>query len=256
MSKKERKREPISIGRKIILVICLMVFAASASYLADYFYKNYFVVQKEAKHLSKTASDDNGLLKLYDENSDIMGWVKAEGTRIDYPVMQTKEEPEFYLRKNFDKEYSLAGTPFMDASSDVEEPTFNWFIYGHHMKSGAMFHDLLKYEEKSFMEEHPIINLDVLKHENGKIVVDKGKYRVVAACYSGIKSEEDESFKYYQYSSYTDEEKFDEFVEGIKKESCYDTGITPEYGEQLITLSTCAYHVDNGRFYVVAVREE
>ncbi len=243
-------------GRKIILLLCLIVFVASASYLADYFYKNYFLVKADTAKLQEKGSDEKGLLELYEENSDLIGWIKVDGTKIDYPVMQTKSEPEYYLRKNFEKEYSLSGTPFMDAGCDVNLPTFNWFIYGHHMKTGVMFHDLLKYEEKSFMEEHPTISFNVIKNDGGSLKVEEGTYRVVAACYSRIKEKDDNSFKYYQYTSYTDEDTFNEYVKGVQKESCYDTGIAPEYGQQLITLSTCAYHVDNGRFYVVAVETE
>ncbi|MDD6190793.1 MAG: class B sortase [Firmicutes bacterium] len=253
--KRKNGKSAMGYGSKIVLMICLIVFCASAACLADYFHKNYFKVQKEAKQLAEKSKDRKGLLELYEENNDLIGWIKVDNTKIDYPVMQTKSQPEYYLRKDFEKNYSLAGTPFIDAGSDIEEPTFNWLIYGHNMKSGVMFHDLLKYEEKEFMESNPAFTLSVIKKTEEGLSVEKDKYRIVAACYSEVRSEDDKAFKYYKYSSYTDEKMFEEFVKGIKNESCYDTGITPAYGDQLVTLSTCAYHTENGRFYVVGVKQ-
>ena len=90
---------------------------------------------------------------LYEANSDIIGWITVDGTKIDYPVMQTQDDPEFYLRRNFQKEHATAGVPFMDASSDIFVPTSNFLIYGHNMKNGTMFHDMLKYKDKSFYQE-------------------------------------------------------------------------------------------------------
>ena len=70
------------------------------------------------------SSEKDQLLDVYAEfhkqNSDFVGWISLEGTSLDYPIMQTIDAPEYYLRRDFNKNYSLAGTPFLDARSDME----------------------------------------------------------------------------------------------------------------------------------------
>ena len=156
------KRAPLGLGRKIILVICMIVFLGSASVLLDY-YLNGAREQKALEGLGdmKTAAEDlvtekgtvvGQYVELYKANSDIIGWVKIDGTKIDYPVMQTQADPEYYLHNSFEKEYAASGTPFMDAASDIFMPTSNFLIYGHHMKNGTMFRDLLNMKARSFMK--------------------------------------------------------------------------------------------------------
>ena len=172
-----------------------------------------------------------------------MGWIKIDDTRVDYPVMWTPDDPEFYLRRNFQKEDSVAGTPFLDAASTMPGSS-NWLIYGHNMKNGTMFHDTLKYEDKAFYDGHKTIHFDTLEGE--------GLYEIVAVCYTQIYEENAQVFKYYQYASIVDEASFDAYVQGVKALSIYDTGVTPVWGDQLITLSTCEYSVEDGRFIIVA----
>ena len=122
MAKKKKKK--MGLGTKIVLVICLIVFCGSGYYLASYFLDAHQA--QTAFDELKTGDDWPDLAALYEKNSDIVGWIRVEGTRIDYPVMQTKAEgddPEFYLHRDFDKEYSDSGTPFMDAGSDIYLPT-------------------------------------------------------------------------------------------------------------------------------------
>ena len=255
------KRQPMGLARKIILMICLIVFCGSAAYIGLYVKDN---TEAEKGFKAVTEKKENGLEEVYLENPDTVGWIEIEGTKINYPVMQTVGDPEFYLRKDFEKSYSDAGTPFMDAMSSIGEGsgsyrdgrgTWNWFIYGHNMKFGTMFHDLLEYDSYDFWKEHKTLRLDVITEGGDSaddIEVEEGEYEILACAYSKIREVNSEGFRYYAYPGYNDRESFDEFVAGIKKESCYDTGITPEYGDQLVTLSTCAYHTDEGRFYMVA----
>ena len=92
--------------------------------------------------------------KLYEQNSDIVGWIRIDDTQINYPVMQSPQEPNFYLKHGFDKEYTDYGCPYMSESCDVNKPSDNLIIYGHHMKNGTMFSDLEKFKSKDFWEEH------------------------------------------------------------------------------------------------------
>ncbi len=250
-----RRKKGMSIGTAIILVICLIVFCGSGAYLANYFYKAWSA-QKAIPVADGSSGDlltDKGTIigkyaGLYQKNPDLIGWVKIEGTKIDYPVMQTQNDPEFYLHRDFDKQDSDSGIPFMDAESDIFVPTCNWLVYGHHMKSGIMFHDLVKYEDREFYQKHPTFQFDTI-YKGGQ-----GTYQIIAACYSKIYDQEDDVFKYYQYAGITDEEQFNEYVAGVKAISGYDTGVTAEYGDQLVTLSTCAYQTEEGRFFIVGKR--
>ena len=173
-----------------------------------------------------------------------------DGTKIDYPVMQTQDDPEFYLRRNFQKEHATAGVPFMDASSDIFVPTSNFLIYGHNMKNGTMFHDMLKYKDNSFYQEHKTFRFDTI-YKGGQ-----GTYEIIAAGYSKIYPEDSDAFKYYQYAGITSRSDFNEYLKGVKELSEYNTGVSAEYGDQLVTLSTCAYHEKNGRFFIVGKRTD
>lgn len=254
-----KKRAKMSYGRKILLVICLIIFVGSAGTLADYYLKGIraqgaFEDLGTLKNTEKAdLKTDKGIVvgeyvDLYLANEDIVGWIKMEDTNIDYPVMQTLWAPEYYLDKNFDEAYMASGTPFMDAHSDIFIPTSNFLIYGHHMKDGTMFHDLLKYDDYEFYKTHKTFQFDTI-YKGGQ-----GTYEVIAAGYSQIFPAESERFKYYKYAGITSESEFNEYVEGVQNIAEYETGVTAEYGDQLVTLSTCAYHVEDGRFFVVGKR--
>ncbi|OUQ75818.1 class B sortase [Flavonifractor sp. An100] len=184
-----------------------------------------------------------GYAALHGENPDLFGWVKIEGTKLDYPVMFTPEDPEYYLRRAFDGSYSVAGVPFLDG--DCQEDGNHYLVYGHHMKNGTMFGSLPGYANEDYWAEHPAIQFDTLDEEGG--------YEVLAAFYSEIYPVDAEGvFRYYEYADLSDPERFTEYVEQAKAAALYDTGIAAQYGDRLLTLSTCSYHTDNGRFVVVA----
>ena len=250
----------MSLGRKIVFVLCLIVFVGSAGMLLNYFLTG-MREQSSLEDLAKLKTEredmktDKGTVigkyvDLYEANSDIIGWITVDGTKIDYPVMQTQDDPEFYLRRNFQKEHATAGVPFMDASSDIFVPTSNFLIYGHNMKNGTMFHDMLKYKDKSFYQEHKTFRFDTI-YKGGQ-----GTYEIIAAGYSNIYPEDSDAFKYYQYAGITSRSDFNEYLKGVKELSEYNTGVSAEYGDQLVTLSTCAYHEKNGRFFIVGKRTD
>lgn len=178
---------------------------------------------------------------VYAQNSDLVGWVSIPGTRIDYPVMQTKDNPDFYLKHAFDKSYSSYGVPYVQENCDIGISD-NLVLYGHHMNNGSMFSDLCKYESEDFYQEHKIIHFDTLE--------SFGEYEVVAAFKTVAYSEE--GFKYYHFVRAENAEQFDKYIAECKELALYDTGVTAEYGDMLITLSTCEYSRANGRMVVVA----
>lgn len=250
----------MSLGRKIIFVICLIVFVGSAGMLLNYFLTG-MREQSSLEDLAKLKAERDDLktdkgtvigkyVDLYEANSDIIGWIQVEDTKIDYPIMWTPDDGEYYLHRNFQKEQASSGVPFMDAASDIFVPTSNFLLYGHNMKNGTMFHDLLKYKDKDFYQAHKTFRFDTI-YKGGQ-----GTYEVIAAGYSKIYPEDSNAFKYYQYAGITSESDFNEYVKGIKSLSQYNTDVTAEYGDQLVTLSTCAYHEKNGRFFVVGKRTD
>lgn len=182
---------------------------------------------------------------LYQANDDLVGWLSIEGMVIDYPVMRS-EDDEFYLHHNFQGEEDKYGCLYVRNRADVDTPGTNFIIYGHNMKDGSMFGDLDLYRKKSFCQEHGVIRFDTLYEERS--------YEIVAVFLSQVYAEQDEEFKYYQFYEAETEEEFQYFYENIKELALYDTGVTAEYGDTFLTLSTCAYHVTDGRLVVVAKR--
>jgi sortase B len=176
---------------------------------------------------------------LFEQNNELVGWIRIEGTGIDYPVMQTPSNPDYYLKHSFEKTWSDYGVPYVDAGCTVGVSN-NLIIYGHNMKNGTMFHDLVNYTKKDFYEAHPVICFDT--------VDAPGRYHVIAAFRYNTNKE---TFVYNEHTD-MDEAEFTEYVENCRARSIYDTGFTAEYGDQLITLSTCEYTYTNGRFVVVA----
>lgn len=178
---------------------------------------------------------------VYEQNSDFVGWISIENTNIDYPVMQTIDNPNYYLRRSFEKQYSDYGVPYVQENCDLEFSD-NCVLYGHHMNNGTMFADLCKYADEDFYREHKTIRFDTLS--------GFGEYEVVAAFKTVVYSEQ--GFKYYHFTRTDSAEDFDAYISKCKELSFYDTGVSAEYGDKLITLSTCEYSRTNGRMVVVA----
>lgn len=179
--------------------------------------------------------------KVYAENNDFVGWITIPGTRIDYPVMQTKDNPEFYIDHDFDKSYSKFGVPFMQENCNIAISD-NLVIYGHHMYNGTMFSDLCKYSDEEFYRAHKTVSFDTLD--------GFGEYEIIAVFKTVAYSAD--GFKYYNFVRAEKKEAFDSYIAKCKKLSLYDTGVTAEYGDKLITLSTCEYSRKNGRMVVLA----
>lgn len=178
---------------------------------------------------------------VQEQNSDFVGWVSINGTSINYPVMQTIDEPNYYLKRGFDKNYSDYGVPYMQENCVIGISN-NLVIYGHHMNDGSMFADLCRYEDEDFYREHPTVQFDTLS--------GYGEYEIVAAFKTVAYSQE--GFKYYHFVDAEDETAFDAYIAKCKELALYDTGVDAVYGDKLITLSTCEYSRTNGRMVVVA----
>lgn len=181
--------------------------------------------------------------ELYGRNQDIVGWLKMDDTLIDYPIMQNPQDAQFYLNHDFDKKDSKNGLPFLDVYSRINSSDI-LLIHGHHMKSGMMFADLMKYKKESYYKEHSTFQFSTL--------YEKEEYEIVAVILSKVYRKTDEVFKYYQIDQVETSAEFNSYIENIQKLALYDTGVTAQYGDKLIVLSTCEYSTKNGRLAVVA----
>ena len=182
--------------------------------------------------------------ELAELNPDFVGWLRIEGTKVDYPVMHTPEDQQYYIHRDFYGKNSFSGTPFMGDLCDTDSQSI--IIYAHNMNNGTMFGELDKYVDKSFLEAHPVIEFDTLR--------DSRRYEIFAAFQTRIFNDGEEGFRYYQYVGDLTKEQYGEFIDGVSRAFLYDTGITPTADDEFLLLSTCSYHVEDGRFVVVGRR--
>ena len=168
-----------------------------------------------------------------------VGWLKIDGTAINYPVMQSKDDPEFYLHHAVSGEYSYPGVPFLDARCELGVSN-QLIIYGHNMKNGTMFHNLRNYSSYSYWLNHRFIDLDIV---NGS-----ARYEVMAVI------QYDSDHDAFRFNAYTemDSATFVWFVQQVRVRMLYETGVTASFGDELLTLSTCDWTYTNGRLLVVA----
>ena len=179
---------------------------------------------------------------MYTMNNDMVGWIEIPGTMLNYPVLQSPYQTNFYLHRSFYKEKSDSGAIYVREKCDVNLPSDNITIYGHNMRNGSMFATLHKYKQKSFWEENKLIYFDTLYEYHTYEIF--AVFRTTADLSKG--------FSYHTFDTATDEAAYNDFVNTCKKLSMYNTGITPTYGEKLITLSTCDRSITDGRLVVVA----
>ena len=193
----------------------------------------------------KKKPDDSAILPelkdIHDINPDLIGWIRIDGTDIDYPVVQTRDS-EFYLTHDFYGRENNNGSVILDSKCDAYTPSYNLVISGHHMRSGAMFGRLPDYRDENYWREHKFVEFDSL--------YDRNQYVVMAAFYSADYDEDEEGFRYNADIQYKIDA--DQWLEEIREEQLYDTGIDAEFGDEFITLTTCerSRHKE-GRFVLI-----
>ena len=244
-------------SKKILVLVFFILFICAISYIVcnsinanrnKELYENIqndIILDKTIGDLSKVTSEfTEKVKKLQNENADIKGWIRIEDTNINYPLLQS-DNNTYYLTHNYKKEQSNYGSIFINSNCDIKDDNANVIIYGHDLKNGQMFQNLLKYESKSFYEQHPIIQIATDENEKQYEIICTFKSRV-------FYQNEKNVFRFYQYYNFDNEDKYSEYINNCKKIQLYDTGKTATYGEQLITLITCEYSQENGRMVVVA----
>ena len=201
----------------------------------------------ESKITKETTKKVIQVKSLKQENSDVVGFLEIENTNISYPVLQGSDN-EYYMTHNYKKEKSKNGAIFLDKDYDWDIQSNNLLIYGHNLNNGTMFEELLKYNDESYYREHPQIDFTTADEE--------AVYDIISVFRSKVYYTSDNVFKYYFFINPKTEEEYNNYIKNIKKLSLYNINKTAEYGTQLITLSTCSYHVKDGRFVIVGAKLE
>lgn len=249
------KKKGIGLVHLIVILIigavayCIIVFNRSNEYY-NYDYSK-IINEIEVDENQVTEETPERVLKVRtlksNVNEDIVGWVEIENTEINFPVVQAKDN-KYYLTHTYIKEDSKDGAIFLDKDYDWNLPSSNFLIYGHNNLNGKMFQELLKYESESYYKEHPTIRFTTFQED--------ADYEIIAVFKSRVFYEDEQDvFRYYKFINAENEEDYNNYVSESKKASLYDTGKTAEFGEQLLTLSTCEYSQEDGRFVIVAKKK-
>ncbi|MDR1815817.1 MAG: class B sortase, partial [Clostridiales Family XIII bacterium] len=258
----ERKRRRRNAGTIILIILCAAVFAFSAWQLIKYYHANNVAESGFEEIRPPAVSDEGGvqteltyedLLPYYKqlkaENEDFVGWLRIPDTVIDYPVMQTKppKNPEYYIDKNFKKEYQAAGSIFASEISDVDRPSDAVILYGHHMKTGTMFGSMGDFLKQDFFDAHRDVIFDTMTGRNEYVIYGLFKTQVY--------TDDPAEFAYYSVSDFTTQSAFDDFMKQVDaKLQISDAAMRPMLGDKILMLSTCEYSQENGRLVIVAVR--
>ena len=261
---KNMKKNDIRIMKYVIILICfisiLLTFIiiktkeynehlenSDYNFLAEYIDNDYNLENKTENKTNDKTERTVKLEELYDKYKNVVAWIEIPNTNINYPVVQA-EDNDYYLDHTYKKTYSSRGSIFLDKDVSFERPSDNFLVYGHRSKSGTMFEGLLQYENESFYQSHKIINFSTLEED--------AEYEILAVFRSKVYNKSDIGvFRYYFFINAENEDEYNSFISNAKKSSIYETGVNASYGEQLLTLSTCAYHTKDGRFVVVAKKK-
>lgn len=257
--------------RVILLYVSIAVFSISMAYIVYNKYTMYRENQEfeelqtskseasiseseENKENNSTSQNGESILEekrilpeyesLHEENSDLYGWIKIEDSVIDYPIMYTPDNPNFYLYRNWQRKETSSGSIFIDGRSN--EDTENLIVYGHNMKNGTMFGSLDQYKEKDYYEQHKYIQLDT--------IYEKATYEVIAVSKAIVyyENKPQDEYLFYEHIELNSEDEFNEYISYMKENSYYEIDSTAEYGDKIITLCTCDYWTDNARLLIVA----
>jgi len=248
--KDNNKRKNIILYLILIITIIILILNLQDKYAIKNDEKYNEILNDDSQVGNENVSESKTarmtkIEELQKENSDIVGWLEIENSNINYPVLQTSDN-SFYMTHDYRKEYSRDGSLFLDKDYDWNLPSTNLLIYGHNnIGSSEMFVELLNYQDEEYYNTHKTIRLTTNKEDV--------EYEIIAVFKSRVyyKSEKN-VFRYYYFINANNEEEFNEFVNNSKKASIYNIEATATYGDSLLTLSTCSYHTEDGRFAVVA----
>lgn len=198
--------------------------------------------------------DEKGRLLQFSEllatNGDVKGWITIKNTNIDYVVTQpgSDKSDDYYLDKDINGDYSKAGTLYLDPLSSVEVGTQNLVIHGHNMVSTKekMFHYLLQYnkDDLAYYKEHPVINFDT--------IYNTGEWKIFSVFITPGNADSKDFFD-YRKATFRNSSDFLNFVYQLRIRSVINADMVDiNEKDELLTLSTCSYELDNYRTVIVA----
>lgn len=249
---------------KCIFLCCIIAFLISGGLLADHYLKEY---EANNEYLDAQTLMSDGIANpgqtvttnplplpegyrdrfnaLYQVNQDITGWVKIDGTRIDYPVVHTQNN-DYYLNHTFYKNYNPAGTPFLDYRCDfsIDNMSTNSLVYAHNLNSGAMFQNIVNYKNVSYYKEHPLVSYDT--------VYEDYDWKIVGMFFTNADMSLNDSFAYHMFINKSSDEEFYRVLNEAMQRSFFTTGVDVNANDKLLMLSTCDNAYDNSRLVLVA----
>lgn len=243
-----KKSADILINITIVFLLCMLAYSGYRLYgnkqegdkTRQQYEKLEQIVQNDETEETTYATTAEKYQSVYDMNNDFIGWIYIPDTPLSYPVMQTKNDPEYYLRRDFEENYSSYGVPFMDYKCDANEGD-TIVIYGHNMLNKTMFSAVESYASKSYWEQHKYIGFDTM--------AGFGTYEVVVSARIDLANTD---YYYNAYPYFANEAEFNDFIAKAKAASTYSTGVNTGYGDQLLLLSTCEFNYEDGRYIVIA----
>lgn len=227
----------------ILLIICIFIFCISTWKLYGYYrsYKKakdtYSKIAKENVKISKNERKID-FKKLKSQNQDIAGWIYIRGTTIDYPIVQGKDNEE-YLHQDFNKKKSSSGTIFLDSNCKKDFTSDNNIIYGHHMKNGTMFAQLLKFREKSFLKKHNEIMI---------FTPDRTIHLKVISAYA----QKAQNKIPVTFANDKQKKAYIKKIESMSEQTIKTSRINDSH---IYTFVTCSYEGEDNRTYVHAAEE-
>lgn len=201
-------------------------------------------VKKSPKKTKPVPSVQEQLKRVEKINPDIIGWIRVPKTVIDYPVLQSgKKDPEYYLYRNYRKEHTKYGSIFMDSLCTVDSKTQNKILYGHSMRDGRMFAELLRFANLDFYKNSPVLQFDTKQGE--------GQWKIMAVFRTNTDPSQGKLFEYLT-SRFGSKDRFVQFVYEVRKRSIINTDVDFNANDEILTLSTCSYEFPGFRTVVVA----
>lgn len=256
-SGKRRKKKKSGLLSNLVLILAVCVFLFSGYQLYQIF-SEYKEGEKEYEEIRELVIEEApeeekigeevlpkqeftvDFATLQQMNPDTVGWIRfEEPAEISYPVVKGRDNEE-YLTRTFEANDNKLGTLFVDKDNTGTFTDRNTIIYGHNMKNGTMFAQLLKYKEQDFFEKYPYFYIYT---PDGK----EAKYQIFVA---GVV---EETAVNYQFAFQSDEE-FLNYINTIRQTSLYTPTVEITAASQIVTLSTCTNVADEERFVVQAVK--
>ena len=248
---------------KALFIICLITLIVSAVYLANYFWEaehqdsiidySREIWHETEENITPTDKDEAVIPEetekaqfMLDENSDFMGWITINGTKVDNPIYQTTNN-DYYLNHNQLRQKSVYGALYFDYRNQITDKTRdkNLVIYGHEMKNGTMFGSLKKLKSLDFYKQYPTIEFSTL--------YEQGTYKIYSIFILNAVKEDDDGYIYNVYrQNFNTEDDFYYWTNEAFERSIINTGVDVSYDDDIITLITCSNDFPNARLVVMA----